>query len=150
MSTMIDFWRVENAFGEGPYTTTYKGDFPLKKKKHPVPAEDGFDPDRFAVLIRPAFGFDSIEQLKNWMLPEVLPVLDKKFPDTYRISKYLAPKNHVLLGGHQAIADIVFAQQTERFTIPEFVKEFDPEVLPILKPWPADYVLQTPAHEIIG
>lgn len=123
---MTDFYRVENYWHEGPYTTTSPDSFPVDKVRHPVPTKDGFDYREFPKMDDPVFGFSSLEQLKAWMLPEILPTLEKKYPGEFLVSHYTVNTEYphaIIYGGHQAIASPYALTTVSAVRLPDFLKE---------------------------
>lgn len=100
---MPEFWRVENRYtNEGPYQGFLTwGLWDEDKKIEVPPNKDGLTAE--AHRHSHIFGFESREQLEQWMSPYILPTLDKHLPGRFVVRRYEVP-SYAQVGGHQVTA----------------------------------------------
>jgi len=100
----MKIWRVENSYKEGPYhSLNSPWRFAGASPKWPVPSLDGITKE---IAPTDHFGFANWQQLLSWFNKSERRVLDKS---GFKASLYLVNREHVMLGGKQAVFDIDLA-----------------------------------------
>ena len=109
-------YRVEGHNGYGPYTFPgFLCGLPEDLSKHPLPKDDGIDPNKIVEFH--VFGFDSLDSLQAWFsVDDRRYLLDKGFV----IKVYECPILRVIQGKRQLVFDRDYAIPQKTLDILDF------------------------------
>lgn len=95
----MQFWRIENVNGKGPYESGAAKW--CDSAYHPVPEKDGLK----ALESHEICGFKNLVHLRGWFTDDLIEILSSSERGTFVVTLYEAPETAVRHGMHQAVAD---------------------------------------------